>query len=687
MGTIKNKLSYLNETKQQLKDVINYANGGIISDTPFRQYPDKLYNQYIEILKDKNILFDGMPKKEIENTSIYLNDAADLPVYRFELEKESGQKITIGKNVANPEQFAFSEPSRVNLNYQDNTLTITTITETPSNNLFFRTKISDELLKNGQLYTLSCVNVSGVNNPLKLQLRNKDGSMAGLPMNISITYDDTYSLYIVGNIFAINSSTIIPAGAQAIIKNIQVEQGSTPTEYEEYTNGASPNPDYPQEVKVVEGYKNYIPINIQNETIINGITITKNDDGSCVLNGTTTANTTINLYSGEDITIPAGTYIGFMKDRINIIDGYIRENNAAYQTIFTNSSYKNTFTINDSFTFNRFYIYIISGKTFNNQIIKPMLVKGIQELPYVPYGNNYIVWKDKGKNLFDKDDVVNGYLNHNGEVVNNNSFRVSDYIKLNGNELTISGNSGSNEDICFYNNNKEFLSYQSTGTSIIKTFTIPNNAEYVRITVKLTSLDNYQVELNSTATSYEPYKETIVPLPLNNNIIAGIGTYLDEYIVDKNGHCWLNRLTGKVVLDGSESWQTNYSGATTYRYVLPVSDSITTTNQSTQIFANSNYFIGSSAINAIQNEAIKDMIAIISSNRLIITTINRNLFNLNNFKLWLSTHNTEVYYALAEPELIDLNTTVDLKLFKGINNISNSEDGNIVLQYVPNEIE
>jgi len=47
--------------------------------------------------------------------------------------------------------------------------------------------------------------------------------------------------------------------------------------------------------------------------------------------------------------------------------------------------------------------------------------------------------------------------------------------------------------------------------------------------------------------------------------------------------------------------------------------------------------------------------------------------NGNSLKIW---------YILATPELIDLQTTVNLKLFKGVNNITNLEDGNMRIRYV-----
>ena len=55
--------------------------------------------------------------------------------------------------------------------------------------------------------------------------------------------------------------------------------------------------------------------------------------------------------------------------------------------------------------------------------------------------------------------------------------------------------------------------------------------------------------------------------------------------------------------------------------------------------------------------------------------------NVNDFKSMLSNNNLVIYYPLVTPELIDLNYTVDLTLFEGVNNISNSDDMYMVLKY------
>ena len=85
-----------------------------------------------------------------------------------------GVKTRSGKNVFDYTKSTFSIPNNVLIETSNEIITITTLREATSNNLFFMTKIDDTLLENGQTYTISSENVSGVNNSLKLQLRNKE---------------------------------------------------------------------------------------------------------------------------------------------------------------------------------------------------------------------------------------------------------------------------------------------------------------------------------------------------------------------------------------------------------------------------------------------------------------------------------------------------------------------------------
>ena len=73
--SVANKLTYLNTTKSNLKDMINSTNAGIDNNTTFRNYVSKLYYGYIKVLKDRSILWDGIPKATSTGT---ITDAVDF---------------------------------------------------------------------------------------------------------------------------------------------------------------------------------------------------------------------------------------------------------------------------------------------------------------------------------------------------------------------------------------------------------------------------------------------------------------------------------------------------------------------------------------------------------------------------------------------------------------------------------
>ena len=351
----------------------------------------------------------------------------------------------------------------------------------------------------------------------------------------SFTYPSTK--YTSDRLFWANTDGRIAVGQSITITDFMISKSSN-TEYEPYTNGASPNPDYPQAIETVTGRqeidvvgKNLLPINIASGTTLNGLTITKNDDGYYVLNGTTTANTTLNLYSGENITIPAGTYTGSFTDRTNIVDGYIRLNSGAYQTIFTSSSYKNTFTINSSFTFNRFYIFITNGKTFNNQIIKPILEVGDTATTYEEYKNNtYEI--NLGKNLFDKNNTnsINAYINGSTRKFSSSATVKTYFINCDPDTTYTISKIASNQFRVGTSSNVPIVDgtiLQSWQDNNATTYTITTdiNAKYLCICIFNSSgasiteqevLDSVQIEKGSQATSYALYKAPIELCKIGN---------------------------------------------------------------------------------------------------------------------------------------------------------------------------
>ena len=77
MGTTSEKLTYLNDTKTKLKNVINYAGANITNDT-FRSYPEKLYDKFVDFVTNgTDSLYSSLPKVTGEGTELTLNNTAN----------------------------------------------------------------------------------------------------------------------------------------------------------------------------------------------------------------------------------------------------------------------------------------------------------------------------------------------------------------------------------------------------------------------------------------------------------------------------------------------------------------------------------------------------------------------------------------------------------------------------------
>lgn len=167
---------------------------------------------------------------------------------------------------------------------------------------------------------------------------------------------------------------------------------------------------------------------------------------------------------------------------------------------------------------------------------------------------------------------------------------------------------------------------------------------------------------SSDIPNFEPYQTPqTYQLSLGEYEFAKIGNYVDtiEYDVDED-KVYKNEKIKKVVYTGasSEDWIKNAYGETYYRYTIVQSDIISATNtDNTLINAYSNYFGGTTAYKVI-NTHTDNMVGVISSNRIAISTSDSNLFEVNNFKTWLSTHNTKVYYVLATPTKTEITGTL-----------------------------
>jgi hypothetical protein len=183
---------------------------------------------------------------------------------------------------------------------------------------------------------------------------------------------------------------------------IQLEVGSTATSYEPHTGCLpSPSPDWPQPIKVAKG-RNLVktsrykpssvaeswtdwPIGASNTT--NGITFTRNADGTITAVGTTPSNATASRYFELDYEVPANTNVALSGCPVGGSTGkYFMSLGATDNSSFSELVDTGGGGVGKtSKACDRVRIVIYSGQTVN-LTFRPQLELGSTPTPYVPYG-------------------------------------------------------------------------------------------------------------------------------------------------------------------------------------------------------------------------------------------------------------------------------------------------------------
>lgn len=256
-----------------------------------------------------------------------------------------------------------------------------------------------------------------------------------------------------------------------------------------------------------------------------------------------------------------------------------------------------------------------------------------------------------GKNLFDKTTITeNQRLDPKGGNNYDENCDLSDYIKIQPNTTYTRNITASvYECICFYTINKTFISRDTTHA----TTTSPNNAYYVRISCYKTNLDTLQFEKGSSASTYEPYQSASYPINLGEIELCKIGNYQDSIVKD-NGKWFLHKEIGKVVFDGSESWSTNTSY--TYNVFYRTLNNYARISNAQTTYCE--YYKGIENVTGIADfgNNYNNSIGVRTANDNIkdIYISNNSITSASDFKTWLSTHNTVVYYVLANPTYTEI---------------------------------
>ena len=519
--------------------------------------------------------------------------------------------------------------------------------------------------------------------PLKAGTYTLSGGVSQVTLSVSAGGQEYRADAQTGKItFALVSDTTgfvritIANGATISAQTIKpmLELGSTASPYEPYTGSTSsqimpsPNPDYPQTVNVVSGEQTVKVVgkNLLNadrpSTTYQGITYTNNGDGSIYFSGV--SNQVSSYYVGEQggIHLKAGqTYtISANNEAINssVAVRLSKKGGGVFATSYMTSVNKSwqytptedmdcTVEIRVPASFN-----ISSGFT-----VKPQLELGSTATTYEPYqGQSYEI--NLGKNLVDIDNisVVNAYVSSTGVETSALTNLLTDYISARPSTYYTLSVDTTMYNLAFaeYDANKTFITRTSISTTAVNTIKTDASTRFIRVSFNRNNTSTItrdyvksiepQLEAGSKATSYSPYK---TPMEL-----CKIGTYQD-YIYKDGGKWYKHAEIGKVVLDGDANINVYNTQNSIIGFRAFTNETIISSPDATPTDGLLSDHYQMTAFNNFYNAQTRTYgtICVASSeiSNFYITAPNSTVTTEAQFRTWLSTHNTTVYYVLATP--------------------------------------
>lgn len=462
--------------------------------------------------------------------------------------------------------------------------------------------------------------------------------------NSNITNDTTFRAYVSGlfqayinilnnpeNLF--NTLPKITASGTNISLNNTIE-APMKIEYNpsELTQEGTPTPSSPQDIHTISGDNTIV---VEGKNLFNKNTITS---GRVISRNTGTTSTN-NDYGATDY-IPINENTTFTCTGFNVWYTACYDKNKAYLGYMENSNTMTTLTGTS---------YIRASLLLTN-LNTAQIEYGSTATTYEPHQENTYpinldfdyckignyedrIFRTSGKNLFDKNNanILNAYLSSADNKIIDNAVNRTLYINCEPNTTyTITKIASATFSVAYTKelpaNNVVIYGY-NTQASVVSnnyrkiTITTGDGAKYLACRFMQTVQDTLtqeqllatiQIEKGSTATPYEPY-----------------GT--NEWYIKKN--------IGKVVLDGSESWELDTTKTITQ--VFNSNNAITN-----RLLSNINYF--SNYFTTQDGDTEK--IAFTTDQNRVYLAINKTTANSEaELRTWLSTHNTIVYYILATP--------------------------------------
>ena len=688
----------------------NYNSNATAKTEEFNQnasnYEKRITENEKDIIDIESYLDSLTPKATEKGELVHITDALGLPVFETKTSGNVKQETTKGNQLYNykvttqiSSGISVDEDGWVTATYDNTNGTETKYLNYWTHNLNLKLNtdylIVTEIKNVSGLGALQVVSKSGTTGQFIAQHAYQFSNLSNNSINLFTektvsSFDGIYD--------GLRTFVSFSAGRSGSITfRLSVLEDTTVTPetfvYEKYTGGqASPNPEYPQEIEVLEGYNLYLGWKI-------GQSIHP-DTG--VIYDNTTAATSLDYIKVDFDKNPNYYFSGFSDKLYSHIDAYDKDFNYLGRTPANPVSFyllnKNSFTANHKDG----TIAYLNACTYQHKSVtgtidlvndlKTILNVGSTQKQYLPYG--CVGYKVNGKNKFNIGNISDYSPNTNLTISDNNISKTIDdgnasycvkntkyymnklYISAdydrsgvtpryiirafdsNGNELTTSVNGWSY--LAYYKG------YYRDDNGY---FELPN-ASYIQIgfgfkgTAK--EIGTYSnIMLSEYDDEYEPYQEQIVPLDLKGNWIGATKDAKDLLVTDKK-YLWLVKNVGKYTFNGNE---TGWVESTSENTILVFLRTGAEQKDITYDGLYSNLFINKNIYN------IDEQGFYLSKTGNFVFRINYDLLpegvnDLQRAKNYLVENNCYFYYPLLEPYTEDLGELPEpIKTFEGTNNI------------------
>ena len=602
-------------------------------------------------------------------------------VVKFSLDGKTEQKTYTGKNILDyVSNLKASSDGLTSVINDDGSITTS---GKPSSN--YRTILNSiniiDFLEDGETYTFS---QSKANDKLYMQMnaKKKDGTYSYYSLNdstkskqeiiVNKSIYETYTLNIqTGLTSDWGDSPLTITNKYMLCKGTD----TVATSFEPYVGGqASPSPDYPQEIKNIKGVEN---IWFGGEsTTNNGITFTKNNDGSYDITGTATASADcINLVNIANAKLKNGINYNLSinkltNEKVSILtEAYIENwDSHVIGPLITSTTLSTNKIINikDNITRVRYVIRVEKGQTVNIKGLKIQLEEGTVVHDFVPNGSNYLKLVDRTENLIGLDNKQYRVNLKKGDkilAVNNGT------TNLNLNLYTNYGDTARNDFFTIAANSQRSIVIANDSRAIAWGGTLDNIAWVVK---------------GEKFIPYEPYKEKINNVDLKgNNLCSNKDKSVKDELLVENGKAKINKKISKIVLDGTENWVYD----STYKYFKCPTYDFETKAPIFNAKQLSNYFSITNSWTTFRDSITQNCMFAIQNTSYKICIRDLSCTSIDEFKTKLKSLYDAgtpviIQYELAEPEVIELGK-VDFELLEGNSTLNLEEDlkSNMSIKY------